>query len=73
MYNVKNLIKVYQPSHDYHTRLKINNNLNTPHNKTKFGNQSTFIKGVLLLQLFINDISLINFNQYKNHAISVLS
>ena len=52
MYKVKNLIKDYQPSHDYLKRLKNNINLNIPHNKTNFGNQSTIIKGVLLLRLY---------------------
>jgi len=73
-YKIKNLIKDYQPSHDYHTRLKNNNDLNIPHNKTVFCNQSSIIKGVLLLRLYnINVFSFINFNQYKNHVISVLS
>ncbi|KAF0768317.1 Uncharacterized protein FWK35_00014677 [Aphis craccivora] len=70
MYKIKNLTKDYQPSHDYHKRLKNNNNLNIPHNKTVFGNQSSIIKGVLLLQLYnINVFYFINCNQYKNHVI----
>ncbi|KAF0748440.1 Uncharacterized protein FWK35_00027435, partial [Aphis craccivora] len=74
MYKIKNLIMDYQTSHDYHTRLKNNNSLNIPHNKTVFGNHSSIIKGVLLLRLYnINVFSFINFNQYKNHVISVLS
>jgi len=52
MYKIKNLIKDYQPSHNNHTRLKNNNNLNFPHNKTNFGNQSFIIKGVLLLRVY---------------------
>ena len=43
MYKIKNLIKDYQLSHDYHKKLKNNNNLNIPHNKTNFGNQRTII------------------------------
>jgi hypothetical protein len=73
MYKIRNLLKAYQPSHDYYTRLKNNNNLNIPHNKTNFGNQNTIISGVLLLKVYnINVFSFINYNQYKNHVISVL-
>ncbi|KAF0760076.1 Uncharacterized protein FWK35_00009867 [Aphis craccivora] len=38
----------YQPSHDYHTRLKNNNDLNIPHNKTVFCNQSSIIKANMI-------------------------
>jgi len=51
MYKIKNVIMDYQPSHVYHTRLKNDNNLYIPHNKTNFINQSTIIKGVLLLRV----------------------
>jgi len=74
MYKIKNLIVDYQPSHEYHIRLKNNNNLNIPHNKINFDNQSTIIKDVLLLLEYnINVFSFINFSQYKNHVINVLS
>jgi hypothetical protein len=43
MYKIKTLIKDFQPSHVYNTRLKHNNNLNVPLSKKSFGNQSTII------------------------------
>jgi hypothetical protein len=74
IYKIKNLIKDFQSSHVYNTRLKHNNNLNVPMNKTNFGNQSIIINGVLLLRVYnINIFSFINFNQYNNHVFSVLS
>jgi hypothetical protein len=46
MYKIKNLIKDFQPSHVYNTRLKYNNNLNVPLNKTNL------VIKVLLLMVF---------------------
>lgn len=74
MFKIKSYIVDYQPSHAYYTRLKNNNNLTVPLNRTNFGNLSPIIKGVLLLRKYnINIFSFINFFQYKNYVISVLS
>jgi len=53
MYKSKHFNGDHQPSHDYNTRLKNNNNLIVPLNHINFGDQSTHFKGVLFLYVNI--------------------
>lgn len=57
--------------HYYDTRL---NNVNVPFNNTNFGNQRLIIKDTFLIRKYnILVFSFVNFNEYTNYVINVLS